>query len=147
MAGGDRVPNELRAEANERRELRRFGFGAATGLALLAVAAHSGRGPFALFGTPHPATSAALACLALWIAGMALLAPHANRWLARVLGALARVLGWLSLVVFFFGVLTPFGAVARRLGHDPLWLRPKNRRDSYWRPHRSRDKASYFHQS
>jgi hypothetical protein len=87
----------------------------------------------------------------LWVAGAAAFAPGLNDRLQRALRAVglpvARALAFCTLLVFFFGVLTPFGVIARLLGHDPLALRSPAARDSYWRPHRKREKASYFHQS
>lgn len=133
--------------SNELRELRRFGFGTATGLTLLALAAYTGKGPFAFAAQPQPEGAVALACAALWVAGVALVAPRANRWLRRAVLHVAHVIALLTLLVFFFGVLTPVGVMARLAGHDPLALRPHSRRDSYWRPRRPRDKQSYFHQS
>jgi hypothetical protein len=94
------------------RELRRFGFGAAVGLGLLALAAHGGRGPFGWLGGPQPSASVAFAALAVWTACAALLEPRLNRPLERTLHAVARAIAFLTLIVFFFGVLTPVGVVA-----------------------------------
>lgn len=135
------------APSTSRRELRRFGFGTATGLAILALAAHGGRGPAAWLGAPEPWASALLAAAALWIAFAAWLAPHWNAPLQRALRAIAGALAFASLVVFFYGVLTPVGVATRLAGHDPLLIRPASRRDSYWRRRKPRDKASYFNQS
>jgi hypothetical protein len=130
-----------------RRELRHFGFGASAGLALLALAAHGGRGPAAWLGAPEPFGSMLLAAAAIWVAGCAWLAPRWNAPLERVLRAIAGALAFASLVVFFYGVLTPVGIAARLAGHDPLWIRPASRRDSYWKRRKPRDKQSYFNQS
>ena len=130
-----------------RRELRRFGLGLTIALSLLALAAHSGSGPFWLFGRPPEGTALALALGALWNAAVALVVPRWNEPLERGLRAVARALAFTTLLLFFFGVLTPFGVVARLFGYDPLQTRAKSRRDSYWRPHRPRDRSSYFHQS
>jgi hypothetical protein len=129
------------------RELRQFGFGAAFGLAIMALAAHGGRGPIAWLGAPEPLASIATASVAACVAIAALVAPRWNRPLQRVLRALGHVVAWITLVVFFYGVLTPVGVAARLAGHDPLWIRPASRRDSYWRKHRPRGKPSYFNQS
>jgi len=129
------------------RELRKFGFSTAAGLAILAFAAHGGRGPLAWLGAPEPRASIVAACVAVWVAAAALVAPRWNRPLHRVLRALAHAVAFLTLVVFFYGVITPVGVAARLAGHDPLWIRPASRRDSYWRRRRPRDKPSYFNQS
>jgi hypothetical protein len=135
------------AERQSARELRHFGFGTAAGLTILALAAHTGRGPLAWLGAPEPAASIVIAGLAGAIATAALFAPHWNRPLQRCLHALAHAVAFVTLLLFFYGVLTPFGVAARLAGHDPLWIRPASGRDSYWRRHRPRDKASYFNQS
>jgi Saxitoxin biosynthesis operon protein SxtJ len=132
------------------RELKRFGLGVAAGACVLGLAAYSGRGPLGLLG-PSPLLAAALGCAALGLAALSLLAPQRNATLYRGLRAvgepLGRGLAFLTLLVFFFGVLTPVALLARLVGHDPLKLRRRSRRDSYWRPHRARKKSSYFHQS
>ena len=132
------------------RELKRFGASVTAAACLLSLAAYSGRGPLAWLG-PSPLLAAALGCAALGVGGLSLIAPQRNLALYRALRAigepLARGLAFLSLLVFFFGVLTPVALLARGLGHDPLQLGRRSRRDSYWRPHRARDKSSYFHQS
>jgi hypothetical protein len=129
------------------RELRQFGFGTAAGFAVLAFAAHGGRGPLAWLGAPEPIASTIVGWIAGSVATAALFAPHWNRPLQRCLRALAHAVAFVTLLVFFYGVLTPIGVAARLAGHDPLWIRPASRRDSYWRRHRPRDKASYFNQS
>jgi hypothetical protein len=134
-------------ERQSARELRQFGFGTAAGLAILAFAAHGGRGPLAWLGAPEPTASIVVACLAGSVALAALFAPHWNRPLQRCLRAVARAVAFVTLLLFFYGVVTPIGVAARLAGHDPLWIRPASRRDSYWRRHRPRDKASYFNQS
>ncbi|HKP62433.1 MAG TPA: SxtJ family membrane protein [Polyangiales bacterium] len=132
------------------RELKRFGSSVAAGLCVLSLAAYFGRGPLSPLG-PSPILAVALACAALGIAGLSLFAPQRNRGLYRGVRAIGEPLGrglaFLSLLVFFFGVLTPVALLARLVGHDPLQLRRRSRRDSYWRPHRARDSSSYFHQS
>jgi hypothetical protein len=134
-------------ERQSLRELRQFGFGTAVGLAILAFAAQSGRGPFAWLGVPEPIGSVVIACFAGFVATAALFAPRWNRPLQRCLRALAHAVAFVTLLVFFYGVLSPVGVAARLAGHDPLWIRPASRRDSYWRRHRPRDKTSYFNQS
>jgi hypothetical protein len=135
------------AESQSLRELRQFGFGAAIGLAMLAFAAHGGRGPITWIGAPEPFASIATASIAAWVAFAALVAPRWNAPLQRVLRAFGHAVALITLVVFFYGVLTPVGVAARLAGHDPLWIRPASRRDSYWRKHRPRGKQSYFNQS
>jgi len=132
-------------------ELRRFGYGAAIGLSVLAWAAHGGRGPFALLPT-LPAGAAtpvalAIAGLALLSALASVLAPRWNRPLFLVLRVVPHALGFVALAVFYFGVLTPLALIGRAFGRDPLDLAQRRARDSYWRPARRRDKQSYFHQS
>jgi hypothetical protein len=134
-------------DPNRRRELRRFGAGAALALGLFALAAHSGSGPFWLFGAPPAGTSLVLGLAALWVGGVALAFPRWNQPLERGARAVARAIAFATLLVFFFGVITPFGLTARLVGYDPLQRRAKSRRDSYWRAHRSRDRSDYFHQS
>jgi hypothetical protein len=132
-------------------ELRRFGYGAAVGLTVLAWTAHVGKGPFALL----PALPAGIATpVALAIAGLALfsalasvLAPRWNRPLFLALQVVPRALGFSALAVFYFGVLTPLALIGRVFGRDPLDLAQRRARDSYWRTARRRDKQSYFHQS
>jgi hypothetical protein len=133
--------------AQTRSELRRFGFGTAVGLAMLALAAHGGRGPIAWLGAPEPIASTVFACASAWVAATALFAPGWNRPLQRALLALGRAVAFVTLVLFFYGVITPIGIAARLAGHDPLWMRPASGRDSYWRTRRPRDKQSYFNQS
>ena len=130
-----------------RQELRRFGFGTTVALSLLALAAYTGSGPFWLIGKPPAGTSLALALSALWVFGVALAVPRWNQPLERGLRAVARAVAFATLLAFFFGVITPFGLLARRFGFDPLQHNANSRRDSYWRPHRPRDRSSYFHQS
>jgi hypothetical protein len=93
----------------------------------------------------------ALGCAALGVGTVSLLAPQRNLALYRGLRAIGLPLGhglaFVTLLVFFFGVLTPVALLARLWGHDPLQRRRRSQRDSYWRPHRARDKSSYFHQS
>lgn len=135
------------SKPTSRHELRRFGLSTAAGLTILALATHAGRGPAAWLGAPQPLTSSILTAIALWVASAAWLAPHWNAPLQRVLHAIAAALAFASLLLFFYGVLTPIGIAARLAGHDPLWIGPASRRDSYWRRRKPRDKVSYFNQS
>ncbi|HKU43389.1 MAG TPA: hypothetical protein VJR89_34745 [Polyangiales bacterium] len=126
------------------RELARFGLGLTVGLCVASLAAWIGIGPFTALG-PSPLLAAALICAALWVGVSTAFAPERNRVLQRAAFAIARAIAWVTLLVFFFGVLTPLGVGARLFGYDPLQRR--GRRDSYWRPHRARKPSSYFHQS
>jgi hypothetical protein len=128
-------------------ELRKFGFSTAIGFAVLAFAAHGGRGPLAWLGAPEPNASRIIACAAVVVASAAVFKPTLNRPLQSALRALAQAIAFLTLVVFFYGVLTPVGIAARLAGYDPLWIRPASESESYWRTHRPRDKQSYFNQS
>jgi hypothetical protein len=136
----------MRKDEPTTRELRKLGFGLAAGLAIVTLAAHGGRGPLAWFHAP-PWAAWMTAALAVWIALAALIAPRWNLPVERALRSVAAVVAFATLLVFFYGVLTPIGIAARLAGHDPLWIRPASRRDSYWRSHRPRDKQSYFNQS
>ena len=60
-----------------------------------------------------------------------LLAPLNKLW-ARLGDVLHRITTPLIMGVLFFGVLTPFGAIMRAAGKDPLRLKPKPESDSYW---------------
>ena len=60
-----------------------------------------------------------------------LLAPLNKLW-ARLGDLLHRITTPLIMGILFFGVLTPFGAIMRAAGKDPLRLKPKPESDSYW---------------
>jgi hypothetical protein len=99
-------------------------------------------------------------------------------WLAQALplalGVLAPIFGWLRpqalrllfvllsvavypigfvlshvvLLILFYGVITPLGALGRLARSDPLSLRRKQTLQSYWvERRRPRDKASYLRQA
>jgi hypothetical protein len=59
------------------------------------------------------------------------LAPLNRLWmgLARLLH---RVVSPIVLGIMYYGMITPFGIVMRRFGHDPMRRRFDNRASSYW---------------
>jgi hypothetical protein len=62
-----------------------------------------------------------------WFRGFYRLGMTASAWLGERTG-------WVFLTVFFFLLVVPLGWALRRAGHDPLGLRRRPGRTSYWRP-------------
>jgi len=121
---------ELDLHPNAAR-LRTFGLAwAALGLGLALLLGGTGR------VTPGPAVGIAL--LGLLGGGAALARPALLRPLYVSLQVpawpIGFVLGHLALAFMFYLVLTPIGLFRRALGRDPLGLRRKERRDTFWTP-------------
>lgn len=117
-----------------RAEGRRFGV--TVGLAFLALAL-----VFWWRGHDVPRAIAGLAALAFLLGGLLLpayMGPVYRAWMRMGL-ALSRVTTPVFMSVIFFLVITPFGLVARAVGHRPL--RPRGS-DSFWRPRAEGDRKS-----
>jgi len=60
-------------------------------------------------------------------------------------------IGWVVshvlLGAIFYGIVTPIGIILRRVGHDPLQLRPPSGRSLWKTPVGKTDPASYLRQS
>lgn len=126
------------------RTLRQFAAIAFFVLAGAAALAHlRGKGWLA---QALPLAVGTLAGLSAW------LRPQALR-LTFVLLSLAAypigfVLSHVVLLILFYGVITPLGALARLAGSDPLALKREQGLPSYWRERRRpREKASYLRQA
>lgn len=107
-------------------ELRRFG------VTVGAIVAGIGLWPVIRYGAaPHVWVLAvgSILVLAGWIAPRTL-APVQRGWMA-----LGHLMGWINtriiLTLFFYGILTPMGLVARLLGKDFMRLRRESDADSY----------------
>ncbi len=87
---------------------------------------------------------AVLGGLSLALLLIGLLVPPAARAFHKAWMALAGVLGYINsrilLFVMFYGLITPFGLVAKLFGRDPL-RRRAGAQESYWIP-RERTKQS-----
>lgn len=105
-------------------ELRSFGVGLAMVLWFFAWLRWRQGGPACAWLS----AGALSAALALWLPRA--FAPIYGPWMA-VVGVLGRVNLYLLSAVLYYGVLTPYGALSRLLGRDPLDLRPRTG-DSYW---------------
>jgi len=88
---------------------------------------------------PSPAWLALLAALAI-VATCAGLRPGwfraYYRITARVGFALTQVIGHVLLATLFVLVVTPLGWMIRRLGKDPLQLKPQRDARTFWQPAR-----------
>jgi len=119
-------------------KLRRFGWLAAVAFGALAWSSSS------VF-TPG------LALVAILSAVFSLADPRANRplYLGVTLATypIGLVVSYLSLLLVFFGLLTPVAAVLRLLGRDPMASHLDPAARSYWQKARpARPKTSYFRQ-
>lgn len=132
--------------------LRRFGFVALGGFALLAACA---RFEVLLFagGLGAARDTVALTCVAAGVlaALCSLVCPAANRplWVVLVLAGfpIGYVVSHLVLAVLFFGVFAPLGALLRALGKDPLERARSQEATTYWTPAGTPDpKERYFRQ-
>ena len=83
----------------------------------------------------HQTRAAVLAALSLALLLTGLIIPPLARAFHRAWMRLAYVLGYVNsrilLFVMFYGIVTPYGLVARLFGRDVLNRRGK-RRESYW---------------
>lgn len=132
------------------RELRRFGVGVSLGAAGLGLS-FAGIGPLARWCAPHPGLARVAYAAGLAIALAAVVRPlwldPVRRALQRIGVPLGRVLAIAGLALFFFAVVSPIALLLRATGRDPLLLRRRSARASYWHVVRPRDKQSYFRQS
>jgi hypothetical protein len=124
------------------RTLRQFAAVAAVLLIAWAMSAHArGRSDVGV---------GVLVGLAVATAAAGVVRPRALR-LPYVLLTLAAypigaLVSQLTLLILFYGVITPLGLVARLLGSD--WLGTRRRAEGYWRARsRPRDPASYLRQA
>lgn len=67
------------------------------------------------------------------------------RLVERLLAPVGRMFSLAMLALVYFGVFTPFAAVLRRCGWDPLRLRPARRSDSAWVSRPAAAESSDFH--
>jgi hypothetical protein len=76
--------------------------------------------------------------------------PQALKPVQKVWMALALVMGWFMsrvlLTVTFFVTVTPIGLILRATGKDLLDKKTGVKRDTYWVPHRQRNKEEYENQ-
>jgi hypothetical protein len=124
------------------RTLRQFAAAATVLLTVWALSAHArGRSDVGV---------AVLIGLAAGAAAAGAVRPRALRVPFVLLSLAAYPIGslisQLTLLVLFYGVITPLGLVARALGRD--WLGTARRAEGYWRARsRPRDPASYLRQA
>lgn len=90
-----------------------------------------------------------LAAVAVGLPG--LIWPVAIRWLFVGWMVLAFPIGWLisqiTLILLFYGVITPIAVFFRWRGRDVLRRKPAPDRATFWTPkHFPKDMRSYFHQ-
>lgn len=120
-----------------RRDLRRFGFIALAAYGLLGALVYWKKGLFGLElgGAADPVA------FALWGAGLlaafcSVVRPEGNRPLYVGMSVVTFPLGYvvshLVLLLFFYGVLTPFGLVFRLVGYDPLRRKFDPEAVTYW---------------
>lgn len=92
-----------------------------------------------------------LATLALTVGPLGLIRPQSVRWIYVGWMILAFPIGWtvsrVLLAGLYYGLITPIGLVQRLTGRDPLQLRFRTDRQTYWmdKPSPS-DARSYFRQ-
>lgn len=94
--------------------------------------------------------AALIGTLAVTVGPVGLMFPSAIRPVFIGWTVLAYPLGWMvsrfSLVLLFYGVLTPLGLLFRLMGRDCLQLRPRQR-ESYWTAKSTSPEAmGYFRQ-
>jgi hypothetical protein len=84
------------------------------------------------------AAAVILAVLALLIGPLGLARPEWVRWIYVGWMVLAFPIGWtvsqVTLMVMFFGLITPIGLLFRLAGRDPLHRARRPERESYWAP-------------
>jgi hypothetical protein len=124
------------------RTLRQFAAAAAVLLIAWAMSAHArGRSDLGV---------GVLIGLAVGTAAAGALRPRALRLpyvlLTLAVSPIGLLVSQLTLLLLFYGVITPLGLAARLLGSD--WLGSERRSDGYWRARsRPRDPASYLRQA
>jgi hypothetical protein len=126
------------------RKLRQFAAVAGVLLGWMALAAHL-RGESSL-------RQALPLALALAVAAVASVRPKALRLPFIALSYAVYPIGFVVsnavLLVVFYGVITPLGAMARWMAADPLNLRGAPGVQTYWRERRrGREKTSYLRQA
>ena len=99
----------------------------------------------------RPQLGLGLAVLAVGVGMMGLIRPGAVRWLFVGWMTLAFPIGWLvsqlTLLVMFFGILTPIALFFRVMGRDPLCRKAAPGTDSYWTAKdQPKDPRRYFRQ-
>jgi hypothetical protein len=126
-----------------RRTLRQF-----AGLWLVAF---GGLALWQALARGQTAVAGILAVLALTIGPLGLARPEWVRWIYVGWMVLAFPIGWtvsqITLMVMFFGLITPIGLVFRLAGRDPLHRACRAERKSYWAPKPApSDLGRYFKQ-
>jgi hypothetical protein len=132
--------NEINEIASSKADLRKFGVTMAGAFGLL--------GGLALWRA-HGFSVYLVAAGALFLA-FGLVFPAALRPVQKIWMTLALLMGWVMsrviLAVTFFIVVTPIGLIMRLSGKDILDKRPGVRRDTYWVPHKKRNKEDHENQ-
>lgn len=131
----------LRREINEipstRRDLRQFGLTVGVALALIG-------GWMVWKGSAHAVYFLTAGGL---LAALGLVFPRALKPFQKVWMAMALLMGWVMsrviLTVLFYAVLTPTGLILRLTGKDLLDIKQGISKDSYWKPHKQRDKNDH----
>ena len=121
------------------RDLRRFGFGLAALLCVLAALSRRKGGAAAPW-------ELALAALAALLAGLRPLALRRlyGPWM-KIAGAVGKANTYAIMALFYYLVLTPYGIAIRCLGYDLLDERLRDR-ESYWRRKEPLGPESYRNQ-
>ena len=128
---------EINEIPSSKSDLRKFGLTMAGAFGLFGgIAAWRGHGVWVW-----------LLSAAVFFLVFGLILPMALKPIQKVWMTLALMMGWVMsrvlLCVVFFIAVTPIGLFMRLSGKDILDMRPAGRRDSYWRPHKSRKKEEY----
>lgn len=132
--------------------LRRFGFIALAGFGLLALCAYAEVLVFGFgLGPSRLAVSGAFAAIGVTAGLLSLVYPAGNRpiWVVLTLVSfpIGFVLSHVVMVVLFFAVFAPIGALLRALGKDPIERGASQDAKSYWQQARpARNKERYFRQ-
>jgi Saxitoxin biosynthesis operon protein SxtJ len=111
----------------------------------------SGVAAYQYFARQHETVAAIAALAAVTIGPLGVVAPAAIRPIFVAWLVLTFPIGWmisrLTLLVMFFGLITPIALFFRLRGRDALNLRPKPAADTYWVPKPGpTDASSYFRQ-
>ncbi len=128
---------EINEIASSKADLRKFGLTLAAAFGLFGgISAWRGHGFYIYL------LAAAAFFLIFGLAWPSALKPIQKIWMT-----LALLMGWVMsrvlLFIVFFVTVTPIGLILRLSGKDILDKKPGVRRDSYWLPHKSRDKEDY----
>jgi len=131
---------EINEIPSTKRQLREFGLTVGAVLGLISV--------WMLWrGNAHAPYFFAAAAL---LVAFGMLMPAALKPIQKVWMTLALLMGWVMsrviLVVLFYLAVTPIALVLRLLGKDLLDIRPGLQKESYWHPHKPRQKEDYENQ-